>query len=82
MTQSIPVSGASDSEAATAVHATASADPPSPTAATTAATTAAGASTRSAVSDTGWGTSVAPKPTAHPSQRPTDASVRTASGEP
>ena len=34
------------------------------------------------VSDTGWGTSVAPKPTAHPSQRPTDASVRTASGEP
>src|SRR5690348_9916772 len=76
----MPVSGARLMAAATAVHATASAEDVPPVAATTAATTAAGASTRSAVSDSGWATSVAPRPAAQPAHRPIDASVRSGTG--
>src|SRR6266568_902460 len=43
---------------------------------------AAGASALRAVSDSGWGTNVAARPTAHPTHRPTDATVRTATSAP
>src|SRR5438105_2658400 len=78
----MPVSGASTNAVATAVHATARTDACSPMAAATAATVAAGANTRRAVSDTGWGISVAARPAAHPTHSPTEATVRTGTAAP